>query len=104
MVTGMLAVPAVHDAGDTFVMVTGSTSVRDVVWLTTAGLLPRMVAKMLSVAVFDLGRVHTTFSASTIKAKLRNARNTTSSFSKREKMRRNPLIRLKRRSTSFLFL
>ena len=50
----MLAVPAVHDAGDTFVMVTGSTSVRDVVWLTTAGLLPRMVAKMLSVAVFDL--------------------------------------------------
>ena len=52
----------------------------------------------------ELGRVHTTFNASTIRAKLRKARKTTSSFSKREKMRRKPLSRLKSRSTSLRFL
>jgi hypothetical protein len=52
----------------------------------------------------ELGRVHTTLNASTIKAKLMKARNTTSSFSNREKMRRKPLSRLKSRSTSLRFL
>src|ERR1035441_7707637 len=46
----------------------------------------------------ELGRVHTTLNASTIRAKLRKARKTTSSFSNREKMRRKPLSRLKSRS------
>src|SRR3954466_14410476 len=39
----------------------------------------------------ELGRVHTNRKASTMSAKQRNARKTTSSFSKREKMRRKPL-------------
>jgi hypothetical protein len=52
----------------------------------------------------DLGRVHTNRSASTIRAKDRKARNKTSSFSKREKMRRNPLSLRKSRSISLRFL
>jgi hypothetical protein len=45
-----------------------------------------------------LGRVHTTRKASTMNAKHRNAEKTTSSFSNREKMRRN------NRSISLRFL
>jgi pimeloyl-ACP methyl ester carboxylesterase len=52
----------------------------------------------------QLGRVHTNRSASTIRAKDRKARNKTSSFSKREKMRRNPLSLRKSRSISLRFL
>ena len=52
----------------------------------------------------ELGRVHTIRSASTISAKQRNARNTTSSFSKREKMRRKPLRRRNSRSISLRFV
>ena len=53
---------------------------------------------------FQLGRVHTTRSASTMSAKERNPRNTTSSFSKREKIRRKPLSLRNRRSISLRFL
>ena len=51
-----------------------------------------------------LGRVHTNRSASTMSAKERKARKTTSSFSKREKMRRKPLSRRNSRSISLRFL
>ena len=51
-----------------------------------------------------LGRVHTNRSASTMSAKQRNARKTTSSFSKREKMRRKPLSLRNNRSISLRFL
>jgi hypothetical protein len=51
-----------------------------------------------------LGRVHTIRSASTMSAKQRNARKTTSSFSKREKMRRKPFSLRKSRSISLRFL
>src|ERR1700721_185545 len=51
-----------------------------------------------------LGRVHTNRRASTMNAKQRNARKTTSSFSKREKMRRKPFSLLKSRSISLRFL
>ena len=52
----------------------------------------------------ELGRVHTKRSASTMSAKERKARKTTSSFSKREKMRRKPLSRRNSRSISLRFL
>jgi len=52
----------------------------------------------------ELGRVHTIRSASTMSAKQRNARKTTSSFSKREKMRRKPFSLRKSRSISLRFL
>src|SRR5262245_28601865 len=52
----------------------------------------------------ELGRVHTNLRASTMSAKERNARNMTSSFSKREKMRRNPLSLRNSRSISLRFL
>src|ERR1700722_19466113 len=52
----------------------------------------------------ELGRVHTNRRASTMNAKQRNARKTTSSFSKREKMRRKPFSLLKSRSISLRFL
>jgi imidazolonepropionase-like amidohydrolase len=51
-----------------------------------------------------LGRVHTTRRASTMSAKERNARKTTSSFSKREKIRRKPLSLRNSRSISLRFL
>jgi hypothetical protein len=51
-----------------------------------------------------LGRVHTIRSASTMSAKQRNARKMTSSFSKREKMRRKPFSLRKSRSISLRFL
>ena len=53
---------------------------------------------------FGLGRVHTTRSASTMRANERKPRKRTSSFSKREKMRRNPLSLRNRRSISLRFL
>jgi hypothetical protein len=49
----LVVVPAVNAAGVTVVMLTGSTSVMLVVALI-AGLLPWMVAVMMSVAVFDV--------------------------------------------------
>jgi len=52
----------------------------------------------------QLGRVHTIRSASTMSAKQRNARKMTSSFSKREKMRRKPFSLRKSRSISLRFL
>ena len=52
----------------------------------------------------QLGRVHTTRSASTMRANERKPRKRTSSFSKREKMRRNPLSLRNRRSISLRFL
>src|SRR5206468_12682558 len=51
-----------------------------------------------------LGRVHTTRRASTISAKHRKAEKTTSSFSKREKIRRKPFKRRNSRSISLRFL
>jgi len=51
-----------------------------------------------------LGPVHTKRSASTMSANDKNAMNTTSSFSKRENMRRKPLSLRKRRSISLRFL
>src|ERR1700730_8870239 len=48
----------------------------------------------------ELGRVHINLRASTMSAKERKARKTTSSFSKREKMRRNPLSLRNSRSIS----
>jgi ABC-type nitrate/sulfonate/bicarbonate transport system ATPase subunit len=54
--------------------------------------------------IYKLGRVHTIRSASTMSAKQRNARKTTSSFSKREKMRRKPFSLRKSRSISLRFL
>ena len=51
-----------------------------------------------------LGPVHTNRSASTMSAKHRKARNKTSSFSNREKMRRKPLSLRKSRSISLRFL
>jgi transposase InsO family protein len=51
-----------------------------------------------------LGCVHTIRSASTMSAKQRNARKTTSSFSKREKIRRKPFSLRKSRSISLRFL
>src|SRR5437764_15414599 len=53
---------------------------------------------------FFLGRVHTTRRASTISAKHRKAEKTTSSFSKREKIRRKPFKRRNSRSISLRFL
>jgi hypothetical protein len=52
----------------------------------------------------QLGRVYTILSASTMRANDRNARKTTSSFSKREKMRRKPFSLRKSRSISLRFL
>ena len=52
----------------------------------------------------ELGPVHTNRSASTMSAKHRKARNKTSSFSNREKMRRKPLSLRKSRSISLRFL
>jgi succinate dehydrogenase / fumarate reductase flavoprotein subunit len=54
--------------------------------------------------LLDLGRVHTTRKASTMSAKHRNAEKTTSNFSNREKMRRNPFKRRNNRSISLRFL
>jgi DNase/tRNase domain of colicin-like bacteriocin len=54
--------------------------------------------------VLQLGRVHTNRSASTMSAKDRNPRKRTSSFSKREKMRRKPLSLRNSRSISLRFL
>jgi NAD(P)-dependent dehydrogenase (short-subunit alcohol dehydrogenase family) len=47
---------------------------------------------------------HYSRGASTMRAKQRNARNTMSNFSKREKIRRKPLRRRNRRSISFRFV
>jgi len=56
------------------------------------------------VETIHLGRVHTTRSASTMRANERKPRKRTSSFSKREKMRRKPLSLRNRRSISLRFL
>jgi hypothetical protein len=53
---------------------------------------------------WEFGCVHTTRRASTMSAKLRNARKTTSSFSKREKIRRKPLSLRNSLSISLRFL
>ena len=58
----------------------------------------------ISVALSQLGRVHTNRRASTMRANCRKARKTRSSFSKREKMRRKPLSLRKSRSISLRFL
>src|ERR1700720_2147741 len=58
---------------------------------------PRLMTKLL-------GRVHTTRRASTISANERNPRKRTSSFSKRERILRNPLSLRKGRSISLRFL
>jgi nicotinamidase-related amidase len=52
----------------------------------------------------ELGRVHANRRASTMNAKERKARKMTSSFSKREKMRRKPFSLRKSRSISLRFL
>ena len=87
----------------------------------SAAVLVRVTDESLSVSATDLifsyefggsipaaqtvlGRVHTMRRASTMSAKLRNARKTTSSFSKREKMRRKPLSLRNSRSISLRFL
>jgi hypothetical protein len=54
----------------------------------------------LLMEVIKLGRVHTNRSASTMRANDRKPRKRTSSFSKREKMRRNPLSLRNSRSIS----
>lgn len=60
---------------------------------------------LISTLVSDeLGPVHTKRSASTIRAKFTKARKSTSSFSKREKIRRKPFNRRNSRSISLRFL
>ena len=58
-------------------------------------------SECVSTAKSRLGRVHTTRSASTMSANERNPRKRTSSFSKREKIRRNPLTVVRSRCVSY---
>ena len=73
-------------------------------WLHRVGLAPRTASMWMKLVGMGLGRVHTKRSASKMSANEMNPRKITSSFSKREKMRRNPFSRRNSLSISLRLL